>query len=403
MDSLLQEMFSTGRLVRPLPEEPDVIHLIRALATLCGLQEFGHMPATRRLIELIGMADHYVFVLLDGLGMNIVRRLPTDSFLRRHLRAQISAGCPSTTACALTSVATGQWASEHAVTGWFTYVPDRDLSVVVLPFTERFTQERLSARGLKPEDILPVAGFQSRLPRRTMTFLPTPIAHTPYAEYSRAHTSACGYESIPDAIDQTIAHVANQPEKEKTYTHLYIPDVDTFSHHNGVQHPKVTELLELLDAQLTRLTSALSGRARIIISADHGLIDVPVENHMTLFHDDPLLKLLRVPPSGDARMPVFHVRDEQHRQFAEKFEQRFGHSMILLPTNEADEMRMFGPQRLSPIARQRFGDFIGLACRPATLHWVPPRRAPETEPKKVYVAQHAGLSPDEMEVPLIVA
>jgi hypothetical protein len=288
------------------------------------------------------------------------------------------------------------------VTGWFTYLPDRDLSIIVLPFTERFTNARLSDRGLKPEDVLPVAGFYSHLPRRQMTFLPAPIAHTPYAQYSRAYTTASGYESIPDAIDRTISYLRDQSENEKTYTHLYIPDVDTYCHHNGVQHPKVTELVMQLDAQLARLASALAGRARIVVSADHGLIDVPVENHMTLFHDDPLLKLLRVPPSGDARTPVFHVRDDQHKQFITRFEQRFGHSMILLPTNEADEMKIFGPQKLSPVSRQRFGDFIGIAYRPATLHWVPPRSATEAKPKSVYLAQHAGLSPDEMEVPLII-
>jgi hypothetical protein len=62
-------------------------------------------------------------------------------------------------------------------------------------------------------------------------------------------------------------------------------------------------------------------------------------------------------------------------------------------------MQFFGPDRMSPVARARFGDFIGIAHRPVTLAFHPPGK-PVGE---LYLAVHAGMSPQEMQVPVCVA
>jgi hypothetical protein len=57
---------------------------------------------------------------------------------------------------------------------------------------------------------------------------------------------------------------------------------------------------------------------------------------------------------------------------------------------------------MDPIPRQRFGDYVGIARKPATMHYVPPDalNAPVKHP---FVAQHGGLSPEEMQIPVVVA
>src|ERR1043166_4322616 len=100
MDSRLDELFDSGALVRHSPTQPNLIHLVRALATIGGVPELDGTPLTRQIIDLIGPAEHLIFVLLDGLGMNLVRKLPPETFLARHLKTQLHATSPSTTACA---------------------------------------------------------------------------------------------------------------------------------------------------------------------------------------------------------------------------------------------------------------------------------------------------------------
>lgn len=371
------------------------------MAHLTGVKGLDQPPPVQDMIQVIGPAEHLVFILLDGLGMNVIRRLPAASFLVAHLKTHIRATCPSTTASALTSVATAEWPIHHAVTGWFTHLPEFGLTATMLPFTERFSQQPLAQRGLNAQSVLPVPAYYPRMTCRSLTLLPNPIVNTTYATYSRGYTPGAGYSTVADAVDQMIAHILGAGD-EPTYTHLYVPDIDTLCHKRGIDHASVVELVMQIDLEMARLADAVARRARIVISADHGLIDVPLANHYPIYDDDPILPLLTAPPSGDGRLPLFHVREGRQQEFTDMFNHRFSERMVLLSIEEAERMHLFGPGPLSPIARRRFGSFAGIALGPATLLYHPP-----TPPAKVtrepYLAQHAGLSPEEMDIPLIIA
>ena len=90
MPPTLDDLFAGGTLVRPSDDEPNLVHLVRALATLAGVPDLNHAPATQDLVDLIGESEHYVFILLDGLGINLLRRLPDDSFLCENFRRQLN-------------------------------------------------------------------------------------------------------------------------------------------------------------------------------------------------------------------------------------------------------------------------------------------------------------------------
>ena len=394
----LEQAFAEHILVRPGANEiPDIVHLIRALAALCGVEHLNSPWPTKKLAQLIEPADHFVFILLDGLGMNILYRLPADNFFRRGFRMQLNSTCPSTTACALTAVATGHWASRHGVTGWFTHLPERGFTATVLPFAERFAHQPLTARGLRAEDIFPLPPILPLMNHRAASLSPSYIANTTYNNYCRGGTTGLPYKKLPEAIDQIVARV--NAAQEPTYTYLYLDEIDTLCHHVGVEHEAVDVRVVAIAAELDKLAEALNGRARIVLTADHGLIDVPAPDQTLLRAGDPFLELLTVPPSGDARMPIFHLRPGTRDAFVDSFAQRFGRSMILLDSDQADAMRLFGPEAMPTNVRRRFGDFIAFPFKPATLAYLPP----EKQPGHVFFSVHAGLSPDEMHVPLCVA
>ncbi|HEY5956839.1 MAG TPA: alkaline phosphatase family protein, partial [Polyangiaceae bacterium] len=180
----------------------------------------------------------------------------------------------------------------------------------------------------------------------------------------------------------------------------YVPDVDSSCHHYGLAHERTTALLFELDQLLTQLSRSLPRDARLVITADHGLLDVPHTGHLPLTGEDSLMAFLDAPPSGDGRMPIFHVRAELHSEFHRAFEEHFGEGFALLDSSEAEQLGLFGPKPLSVVSRQRFGDFVGIALGRVLVHYEP-RRAPL--PQHVYLAQHAGLTPEELLIPLIVA
>ena len=396
MPSRLEPFFADGTIVRPSPDRANLVHLVRAIGTICGVPGLPVNGPTSELTELIGAADHLVFVLLDGLGMNIIERLPASSLLASSLKREIAATSPSTTACALTTVATAEYPNRHGVTGWFTHLSEHDVTAMTLPFAERFTGKPLVDRGIRPEHVLPCPSILPRMTRNTMTLSPSYIANTTYNVYARGGTTGRGYESTSDAIDQLIARLGDAAEP--TYTHLYLHDIDTLCHHVGVNHDSVVPLVLGIDAELKRIADASKGKTRIVVSADHGLLDVPKPDQALLQVGDPLLELLKHPPSGDARMPIFHVRDGSHGPFVESFNERFGDRFVLTDVNEAEQLELFGPGPIAPGIRARFGDYIGVAYRPATVAYHPPHK-PVGD---LYLAVHAGLSPEEMRVPVCV-
>ena len=161
MPMRLEQVFSEGLIVRPSDDRANLVHLIRAIGTLCGVPNLPVNSRTRELIELIRPAEHLVFILLDGLGMNIVERLPASSFLASNLKREIAATSPSTTACALTTVATADYPNRHGVTGWFTHLPEHNVTAMTLPFAERFSGKPLAERGIKA--VIPTRSNQRML------------------------------------------------------------------------------------------------------------------------------------------------------------------------------------------------------------------------------------------------
>lgn len=182
-----------------------------------------------------------------------------------------------------------------------------------------------------------------------------------------------------------------------SYTHVYVPQLDTLCHHCGVRDPRVRELLIELDGQMARLHEALEGRTRILISADHGHVNVGPGKVLLLEEHDPLLDDLLCPPTGDGSVPLFHVKPGRHEHFTREFRSRYGASFALLALDEVEELRLLGPEPLSPLARRRFGDYMGIAPDPTTLHY----QCSEKHPSLPGI--HSGLRSGEMRIPLIVA
>ncbi|MCO5165471.1 MAG: alkaline phosphatase family protein [Planctomycetes bacterium] len=388
--------FADGTLLRPDPAVPNAVDLALALAALSG----APTPRTDGAAEVaarIGDADHLVFVLVDGLGVETIEAaLPPESFLRRHLAMTLRAVFPSATASALTSLATGLWPNRHGVPGWWTYLPDRDLTVTALPFIERWSGDSLEGR-VAPGSLFPAATLLPCYRREAASFLPAPIADSAYSRYVRGTTATVPYEALPGAIDAVLARVRGAAAP--TYSYLYLSSVDALSHTFGPLTPEVRDHLAGLDQELARLADGLQGRGRMALSADHGLIAVAPERKHLLRAGDPFVDLLRAPPSGEPRAPLLHARPGRADRVKGEFEARFGDAFALLTIDEAADLELFGPGPFTSTARARVGDFVALSGGPDVLLYRP---GPEPTGTEKLVGYHGGLLPAEVRIPLVV-
>ena len=387
--------FADGTLVRPRAHgAADLVDLMRAMRDLC----LGQQPSDgtgRRLAGLIGPAEHVVFVLVDGLGSELLRDLARGrGFFAEHVAADLQAIYPSTTAASLTSIATGEYPSRHAVLGWHTRLPDLGITAEILPFLERFSKRPLSDYGARTDAVFAVPSLLPQLGRDAVAVTRSYIADSTYSRYWSGGIANLGYDHIEAGIDAVIARVraADAP----SYTHLYLNQLDTICHEHGVLHPAVDALFARLDREVARLHAALDGRIRLVVTADHGHVDAG-EDHL-LRSDHPLAALLVCPPSGEPRAPLFHVWPGERERFAEGFRQLYGGHFALLARDQVEELGLIGPAPWSEVTRARFGDFIAIAPAARTFHWSDPALTAHR-----HRGVHAGLTPGEMLVPLIVA
>ncbi len=393
----LDTAFRDGSLVHPLEGAASSVDLFRAMTRLAGggVRDSAHAP---ELAEAIGHHDHYLFVLIDGLGLSLRDRFPRGGFFSTSLARPLNSVFPSTTAAALTSLATAAWPAEHGISGWFTYFPEHRRVIAPLWFRERGTdipggEIRMSMNDLVAEK--PVLGSFFRA---VTSVLPKEISTGEYATWSRAGTPIVPYRSFAHAA--RILHRLYRRVAGPTYTYLYLLTVDKLSHAHGASSDEVAAEVARVDSLLARVRETVPQSVRMIVTADHGLVDVPPERHYELRDDDPLARHLVAGATGEAAAPVFHVEPRSNpNAFLEAFaDHPASESFSLAPTSELARRGLYGPVPLSEATKLHLGDYVGIATHPAILEYVPDGREPLR-----HIGVHGGLRPGEIRVPLLLA
>jgi len=393
----LESCFARGDLLHPLAGLPGFMDMACAVAALAGVSVPAAGPFTAQVCSRIGQAQRCVFVLVDGMGIRqLEENLPADSFLQRHLEMELRAAFLSTTAAALTSLATCRWPAEHAVPAWFTFVEKLGHGVLPLPFVEQGTKTPLPKLGITPGDVFPLPPVWGQSRRRLVSLMPAGICDSVYTRYSSGGTPRTGYTNLNDAFTQLVSLALAADEADFVY--CYLPQLDEMAHEKGNGDPGVRRLMGTLNAKIESLAGRLPRDTRLIVGADHGQADVPPDGRRIILpEDDPLAAMLVCKPTGEPCVPIFHVRRGQEEAFSAMFSSRFGDVFALVAPDEAGKLRLFGPMPLSPVMKQRLGTFMGICLQPAKFHVLP---LPDSH---VNIGVHGSLSPAEMRIPLIVA
>ena len=396
-ESLVQA-FESGALVRPRHDRLNLVDLGRAIVSLSGGCGVELSPSAAEIAAKIGDAHHIVLVMADGVGMDLVESMPRSSFLPKRLQDEMLTVFPSTTSVALTSLTTGEWPGRHAITGWWTHLPDLGSSATILQYTARNGGRDLRERGIDPRRSFPMSSIWPSITADTQIMVPKSIAVSVYSRYFSGGRTTIAYTSLSDGIDRAIRRVLGA--EGKTFTYFYTPRVDTLAHRHGVSRPEVLHGLAEVDNELARLHAAVGSKARIVVTADHGFLDAPPPNRHTLRPSRNLLPLLRFPPSGDARVMYLHTWDWARDRVRRYFERRFDDRFIVIDVEDALAMGLFGPDPPSNEASERLGDLMVISAGADILEY----NAERGVGKMMQInSHHSGLSPAEMRIPLVVA
>ena len=279
-------------------------------------------------------------------------------------------------------------------------LPSRvDAVTTILPFIRRSDGTSLTELGVTPERAFPLRPVMSLIQSESLSLFPDDIAGSVYSTYCIAGTPRRRYSDLKCAVDEVITRL--EEAGEPTFTYLYWPKIDGICHEHGTGHTETTSAIRELDRELHRLSMNVPEATRIVVTADHGLLDVNESQTIWIEPGDAIASCLSREPSGDSRVMYFSLRDGQEARFRVEFARRCGGRFVLLTTEEAVGHGLFGPGPPSSRTSERLGDFVAVSLGADVVRFRYPRPN-AAQPPKIHVSNHSGLTPEEMRIPLIL-
>ncbi len=373
-----------------------IFNLMQSVLHACGAPASGHAQCTALPAERLVEARHVVLFVIDGLGLSALAALPETSCLRRHVIGSLSSVFPSTTASAITTFMTGLAPSQHALTGWHVQLDELDEMLAILPMTVRGAARSMNEPVTElPPRLFPYSTVFQQVQRESFVIAPQHIAGSPFNAWHARGATTSAYATLPELFAQLggLLKEASTPR----YIYAYYPELDSVSHRFGCASEQAHEVLSALDQGFEQFHAEADGTdTSLIVTADHGFIDAPLERVICLDDHPQLAGWLAHPLSGERRAAYCHVEPAYRAEFAAYVRQNLAHAIELHASADLIETGWFGPPPYSPRLASRVGDYTLVLKDDWTItDWLP------GEKRYTLIGVHGGTGVEEMRVPLI--
>ncbi len=330
--------------------------------------------------EPVRRAHQVVVLLVDGLGWEQL----TD---RRHLAPTLAAMiggpittvAPSTTATALTSIATGLTPAEHGIVGYRI-----DLSGDVLNVLRWSTKEGDARKRHVPSDVQPFPAF---LGQAVPVVSKVELEQSGFTAAHLAGGKPAGWRTMSNIA----VEVARQLELGARVVYAYYDGIDKIAHEKGFGDYYDAELVAV-DRMVADVIARLPAGAVLLVTADHGQVHVG-PNLVDLAGS--VLGLVRS-QSGEGRFRWLHARPGAAGDLAAAAESEHAAVAWVVTRERVLDEGWFGGGIATPFAR-RLGDVALVAHEPVSFH------DPADSGPFPLVCRHGSLTPAEMYVPLLAA
>ena len=358
--------------------------VVPAVARALGVAEkVGLVPPSG--LEL-PPAPAYVVFLIDGLG---ARQLERYSYAAPYLdslaqaQAPGTCGVPSTTTTSLTSLGTGLVPGVHGLVGFTSRIPDTDRLLAPLRW-----DKRVDPLEWQPHDTafarLMTAGVDVRVVNKK-EFRDSGLTQV-------AHRGARFVDA--EKVGERIAAAVEASGSAPSLTYLYDSDLDWTGHKHGVASTPWLQQLSMIDAEAELLRESLPTSTRLLIVADHGMIDCPESAHLDI-DEHPQLRDGLVLLGGEARFRHLYCRDGAVADVMATWKEFLGDRAEVLTRRDAVGRGWFGA--VDAAMAPRLGDVM-VACRGDLGIFSSVDFSYET----TLVGLHGSLTHDEMLIPILV-
>lgn len=342
-----------------------ITEILPSTAGLLGVPGFTD---TLRLAERVGAVRRVVVLLVDGMGSALLpiaaQSAPfiADVVARRvGTIDELSCTFPSTTPTSLVSLGTGAMPGDHGVLGFTVNVPstDRVLSHIVWdadpdPYTWQpipTVFEHMAMAGIPSAIVLPRAFVGSGLTT---------------AAYRGARP--IGLRPRDDLATAMISALANA-----RLVYGYTARLDQAMHRDGIASRGWSDAATDVGLLLERLVEHLPGDTALLVTADHGGLDVPWTSRPDLGTDARLSAGIRI-VAGEPRVRYLHTIPGAQDDVVAAWRTVLGPSADVLTREEAIADGMFG--RVTAEHALRVGDVVVICTGHGAIlasGWIRPR------------------------------
>jgi predicted AlkP superfamily pyrophosphatase or phosphodiesterase len=405
-----------GEVLYPCYQSYCLSQVPSAAADLVGIPQPGH--ALVRLIRET-IAPHQqplkvVVLLIDGFGWHQWLQYAEhyDFFTRVTARgtvAPITTVFPSTTAAALTTIHSGLTPQEHGLPEWWIYFDELDTIAASLPFTPLGGggRDKLLEAGVKPSILFRGKTIYQRLASAQVpsyTMIRDIYAHSAYSSVVHKGSVTVPFINASDLLvnlRRKLAEVSGP-----AYFFVYWDAVDAIAHtygpHTEHYHAELAGFSYLLQRELIeRLPPQVAADTLLLITADHGHINVAPHQTLYLNRYPRLMRSLDTSPSGRPILPwgsprdVFlRVKEERLFETADWLTKRLAGKATVMTSPEALQRQLFGVGKLHRQFKRRIGNLLILPTHDQLI-WFEHVKGRKFRLR----GMHGGLRPEEMLIP----
>lgn len=228
-----------------------------------------HALRSGAVADRLGLApaQRACLVVVDGLGLGNLTAVPALApVLNAAPRQALATGFPSTTATNMAALGTGLPGGRTGMLGY----------TVRNPTTGRLLNLISWNGGPEPEDwqrhptVFELAAAAGHL---SVSVGPWAFEASPLTRAAMRGAEYEAAESLPERVDRTL-EVLSEPEARLVT--MYWGDVDKTGHQHGWQSQEWRDALAHLDAELGRLAAGVPPGTLLLVTADHGMLDIPM-------------------------------------------------------------------------------------------------------------------------------
>lgn len=322
-------------------------------------------------------AEQMVLLVIDGMGWNqLAARQHLAPVLAQSEGQAITTVAPTTTAAALTSIATGAPPGDHGLVGYRIRTGGETLNAL------RWSTENGDARDrIVPSELQVLPPFGNRNP---VVITKGEFERSGFTMAHLSNTQFRGYGAVSTLVHEIGTAVA---EGER-FVYAYYDGLDRVGHERGHSGAFDAEYA-FVDRLVGEVRSALPAEVALVVTADHGQVhtgddQIPI---------DPAVMRHVLAISGEARFVWLHANPGSEALLADAAGMCHGDHAWVLTIDDVLSKGLLGA-RVSADARARLGDVALIAKDTVAL--VDP-----AAPESILVGRHGSLTDDELYVPLL--